>query len=876
MSAPKDRRKPLSDLQNGAENRIPISTGPQKAGISKPPGLAATTNKRLGKQSRIPRAPTGLRRQTVSAVHRVSEAEKPVPSRLGTAQKRSVPPQTSSTVRHTAPENGRRATASLTFTRGAPPRGSAVRGKPTGVANDGARTLEMISSKQDAILASLTAEQKAAATGKGQNAEELRLHYESIAKHIDSNQNEREARFFKMADEALQLKSDLLEATKSLQTQTESQLRQEEEKVIALNKQVEELENTIAKLEGLKAESMEDSQAVTEKITALQKQISQAELEHATVVAENQKLQLETAKHMKARDGLELEAGALTAKVKELQRRIDVSETEVASKDSEARRLRREKETAETERGELENALQKKSVTLQEARDNYERVTLTLEALKHSQEEMKNLAAQEMNSLKTEATSHLSALQKELEESKRFGQSCSAELENRKQELVHMREAIALQESNMSRANCEKMSLEAKISALHGEVNLKANEIASMMKRDSEQMNLIASLEQQAREDAALRRKLHNAIQELKGNIRVFCRVRPLIGKELDSPQAASAQLMFDYIEKGQGVVAKPPLSENKPNLQTYPFKFDKVFVPTCGQDTVFEEISQLVQSALDGYRVCIFAYGQTGSGKTHTMMGQRGDGDAQLGMVPRSVRQVFETAKHLEKDQWIFKLKASFLEIYNESVRDLLCSNGNGQKGKGKDEKQHRIIFHPETKLSTVSDLTVIDVKNEDHVQRLIDKSMKNRSTAATQANERSSRSHSVFRLQIEGHNASTGQRLNGLLNLVDLAGSERLTQSKAEGERLRETRHINKSLSALGDVIAALANNEKHIPFRNSKLTHLLQDSLGGDCKTLMFVNVSPVVESFNESLCSLRFAAKVNSCHVGTARRSAKIEF
>ncbi|KAL1415415.1 hypothetical protein MTO96_029345 [Rhipicephalus appendiculatus] len=155
--------------------------------------------------------------------------------------------------------------------------------------------------------------------------------------------------------------------------------------------------------------------------------------------------------------------------------------------------------------------------------------------------------------------------------------------------------------------------------------------------------------------------------------------------------------------------------------------------------------------------------------------------------------------------------------------------------------------------------------------ISELLQCARKNRAVAATKCNERSSRSHSVFRLDICGHNSHSGVGCRGRLNLVDLAGSERLSESQSEGARLREAQNINRSLANLGNVILALSNRDDHVPYRNSKLTHLLMDSLGGNSKVLMLLNISPREENISETINSLRFATQVNQCHIGTARKN-----
>ncbi|OMJ22462.1 Kinesin-2 [Smittium culicis] len=344
------------------------------------------------------------------------------------------------------------------------------------------------------------------------------------------------------------------------------------------------------------------------------------------------------------------------------------------------------------------------------------------------------------------------------------------------------------------------------------------------------------------------RRKLHNTIQELKGNIRENA--------------------------TGQSIP------------KTTDFEFDHVFLPDESQDVVYGEVSQLIQSALDGYSVCIFAYGQTGSGKTFTMEGpDEINSPSDRGIIPRALEQIYSETLRLSNKGWAYELGAQFVEIYNEQLFDLLCDTTADEKSQQvkmtrKQASSDAQITKPATKIeirqgpdgsSFVSGCSITQVDSANSVSSLLTKAALNRRVASTDCNERSSRSHCVFTLFIKGKNSQTGESCNSMLNLIDLAGSERLNSSKSTGDRLKETQAINKSLSSLGDVIMALSNGEKHIPFRNSKLTHLLMPSLSaGNSKIMMFVCVAPDDLSSQETLCSLRFAAKVNNCHIGTAKR------
>jgi kinesin family protein C2/C3 len=327
------------------------------------------------------------------------------------------------------------------------------------------------------------------------------------------------------------------------------------------------------------------------------------------------------------------------------------------------------------------------------------------------------------------------------------------------------------------------------------------------------------------------RKKLHNLVQELRGNIRVYCRVRPLNARESGSCISFPSPNEVKIVNEDLGIKKQ--------------WEFNEVFQEAATQAHVFKEVRDLVVSMLDGYNVCIFAYGQTGSGKTHSMQGTPSD----PGIYKRAFNELFEVAKD-RKDVNI-DLRASITEIYNEEIRDLLSD----------DAKKPKLQVKMGKEGNHVPGLTTSAVSCTQDVEELMDKGQRNRSVAATDMNAHSSRSHLLIQILATVAKPDGTQR-SSCLTLVDLAGSERLAKSGVTGDRAKEAICINKSLSALGDVINARATKSAHTPFRNSTLTHLLQDSLSGESKTLMLLQLNPCVDYVEETMCSLQFGARVNA--------------
>jgi hypothetical protein len=377
-------------------------------------------------------------------------------------------------------------------------------------------------------------------------------------------------------------------------------------------------------------------------------------------------------------------------------------------------------------------------------------------------------------------------------------------------------------------------------------------------------------------------------------NFKVAIRVRPPLPRELHGERPFQNVVKVDRDER------RIIISENLSALEeggystaapgpyaTHTFTFDHVYDIDCGQQKVYETTAKaVVESSLQGYNATVFAYGQTGTGKTYTMEGFNSADER--GIIPRAIEQIFKHITSSVSPRMRFLVRASYLQIYNEVISDLL-----------KPERTNLLIREDKRKGVYVEGLSEWVVRSPQEIYGLMERGGAMRATGSTKMNHLSSRSHAVFIIIAEQSETTyldeSGKELSveqfhrlvksrahgedglkkleanvrqifkvGKLNLVDLAGSERVRLTGATGQRLEESRKINQSLSALGNVIAALTDprGRQHIPYRDSKLTRILEDSLGGNCKTTMMAMISPALEAFVESLSTLKFANRAKS--------------
>nr|XP_046229600.1 kinesin-like protein KIF25 isoform X2 [Scatophagus argus] len=443
---------------------------------------------------------------------------------------------------------------------------------------------------------------------------------------------------------------------------------------------------------------------------------------------------------------------------------------------------------------------------------------------------------------------------------------------------------------------------------------------------------------ERCRAERQRRKELHNTLVELRGNIRVHCRVRPVLPFDhIQFPTSGSGPATSDEVISAisDDTVMVNCIKTGMP-VHNKMFEFERVHGPEDSQDAVFEEVKPLLTSLLDGYNVCIMAYGQTGSGKTHTMMGSQAleghsgtQQETQRGIIPKAAAELFRLIS--EKPAESHTVEVSVMEVYNNEVYDLLARDEHSNTA-----GQRRDVITTSSGASQVTSLTYKPVCNASEVMNVISSVLKLRAHCPTLVHTDSSRSHLIVTLTISSKSPNAlalARRLQsakkamqcstqkewwsprcrranpaaryssdelfassasspcpspshspcpsprpsisqGLfrtkLQLVDLAGSECVGMSGVSGAALWEVSCINRSLSALSDVLSALAEQRPHVPYRNSKLTHLLQDAIGGDAKLLLMLCVSPTQRFITESLQSLGLGMRARQVQKELPRR------
>ena len=696
--------------------------------------------------------------------------------------------------------------------------------------------------------------------------------YENLTKQEELNQKDRD--ICKMADQVSSVEEEAKEATLAKETaeqqidflkeslnQTTEELGTENEKLSLEKCDLEqELDNIRKELKAVNHSAALESAEKVKRIEELQNQFDVSKNESngtiMTLQAENKSyvqqitslkneiniLTVETIPQLEAKlNESQKSHGLLLQEKSSLQQRIEAledheipeMETKLRQHLSQVEALQKQKEGLEAvavKNEEEKDFLREANLQLDEANKKIEELELELVRKEHE-------FAKQLSDEKNILEDNLSKVSKK----------ANGEIERMKENFQKVLGALSVMRAGVKELKENSISdIKNLSSEMHISLGQQISNV-SLKIRDSinEQNDLNKDLVSKYKKEMILRKKYFNELVSLKGNIRVMCRVRPMIKQDKDSRNVVG----FDRLD--QGIINV----ESRGTIKG--LELDQVFKPSSTQEEVFNEVRDLITSAIDGFNVCIFAYGQTGSGKTFTMEGS----PENPGVNVRGLHELFRVIQE-RKPEWNYNLCVSVLEIYNESIRDLLCSNKSPKKLEIKQTRNGvEVPGIEQTQVECVED-----------IQKTFEIAHKNRRTAETSMNERSSRSHALMIVNIMGVNETTGAKSTGKLNLIDLAGSERVSKSEATGDRLKEAQNINKSLSALGDVIHALASKNSHVPYRNSKLTYMLQDSLSGDSKTLMICQVGPAEYNVGETMCTLNFAARVRSVELGPPKKNS----
>lgn len=601
----------------------------------------------------------------------------------------------------------------------------------------------------------------------------------------------------------------------------------------------DDLEDHMYELKAQIATSEIEQKHLSDELTATREKLSSAtaELSHERQIIGELRAQLKSAN-----------SGARTVALKSEEVRSAESSDEakeVAASDA--------NEGASTEQGEIV-ALKAELASLRTRCDNSEKTVV--DEVARAERERSQWAAMETD------------LQKRLTDSNDLAKSLLRQLHQAKQH------ATVLRIENKVAAVAQKTAADAANAAAAADVSLVRDFEELKVKYAALQQQLVGSsllaaahtarvghIEQLYREESAKRRRIYNQLQDAQGNIRVYARCRPLLPFEKDRGDSAVVSVVGKEMVRVPGPTygrQGDDYGQHQRQKAQVCYHFNSCFGPSATQGDVFDECKDLVQSAFDGFNVCMFAYGQTGSGKTHTMYG-----DAMApGMAPRTIEAIWRQVEAQKQRGSHCQVQVYMLELYLDALVDLLL-----EKTKGSSKGPKLAVKKDANGFVYVQNVSLITVSDAQETMKLLDSGQTRRHVSGTAMNAQSSRSHLVFSVVLTS-TGPTGEIRKGKISLVDMAGSERVQRSEVTGEAFKEAVAINKSLSALLDVIDALSKKGKTgqsqvgVPYRSHLLTQLMSDSLGGNAKTLMFVNISPADSNVDETRNALGYATRAST--------------
>ncbi|KAG9063316.1 kinesin-like nuclear fusion protein [Linnemannia hyalina] len=460
---------------------------------------------------------------------------------------------------------------------------------------------------------------------------------------------------------------------------------------------------------------------------------------------------------------------------------------------------------------------------------------------------MKTLQSQQAMEVEQEKSTE-TRLQQERDMVESNLRTANNHLEQQVQESANLRTTIATQSSNCLAFETDNRALKLKIERKEDTIARRETSIEELERKLSDSETQVRKRQQKVKDEESGRRKLYGTIMDLKGHVRVFCRVRP------HGPSDGTVT-SIDYPDlEGREIVlttAKEP---------KYPFTFDRVFAAASTQGDLFEEVSQLLPSVLSGGNACVLAYGSTKTGKSYTLEGSSGSAEESMGLIPRSILQIYEAIRAPESNDWRYTLESRQIGIYNETIYDLQAPEGSSTS------KVHEVQSDPGGGTAAVTGINMTELNSAVMIGSLLRIAQRRQAEIKTSLKDNYRGGHSVFTIRVTGVNSGTGKTTEGFLNFVDLIASDsHLEATNVESSGSKDSDNtlaggvVDRSLKCLADVFLALSSKDSQVPYRGSKSTFVD----GSNTKMLFVVHISPLSVHLEQTLRSLRFAAKVNNC-------------